>query len=476
MKTDTLPNANHGIRRQFLILLATILCFIVGMVFFYILNTLSLKKDLIEVKDFYSLSNHMLELRRYEKNLLFEVGNDNYAQFSYFFDLLHSDLERVEESVTRAASLQELEQFKQNLVLYHKFIRAGEKKNRFDEEEIRRLGKILVDFTEGLVKTKKEQIDKTIKMTMAVYLISVCSVFIVVTLFVYFLITSVLKRLRLIHRATKDVVRGSFTPMKDENNSNDEISTLIQAFNTMVAEIDTQQEQLLQTKKLAAIGTFSSGIAHELNNPLNNISLTADTLLEEYDELKREEAIELIGDIIVQTERASEVVSNLLEFSRKSEAGERLVSLKELLEKTEKLIRNQMRIQHVWFENYIQDDLPMIKGDSQKLQQVFLNFFLNSLHVMPEGGLIHIVGKVDPPGYVCIEVNDTGTGIAADKLEHIFDPFFTTKPVGQGTGLGLSIVYGIIQKLGGFIEVRSKVNIGTTFSVHIPIARVEENT
>lgn len=474
MKNENPPKANDGIRRRFLILLAAILSFIAGLVFFYILNILSLKEDLVEVEDFYSLSNDVLELRRYEKNLLFKVGSDNYAQFSHYFVLLNSDLAREEEAVSRTASPQELEKFKNNLVRYQNLIWEGKDNDRFDEEEIRRLGKILIDFTQGLVEGKKEQIDKKLKMTMIVYLVSVCFVFIVVALVVYYQIISVLKRLRLLHRATKDVVRGSFTPMKDENRVNDEISTLIQAFNTMVAEIDTQQEQLLQTKKLAAIGTFSSGIAHELNNPLNNISLTADTLQDEYDDLEREEAMELISDILIQTERASEVVSNLLEFSRKSEAGEKLISLKVLLGKTAKLIRNQMRLQAVWFEDYIPEDLPLVKGDFQKLQQVFLNLFLNSLHVMPEGGLIHIVGTVNPPGYVCIEVSDTGTGIAADKLEHIFDPFYTTKPVGQGTGLGLSIMYGIIQKIGGFIEVRSKVSVGTTFSVHIPIAQSEE--
>ena len=465
------PPENNAIQRRILVLLAAILCFLGVLVFSYIFNTLALKDDLVLVEDFYSIANDVLELRRYEKNILFRVGGDNYHRFRYYVDLLNSDLARIEEAAGRIAGADGVGRFRRDLLEYQNLIARGQEKNDFAEDEIRRLGKRLVDFTQGLVATKKAQIHKTLKFTMVFYLIVVCSAFVVVVGIFYHQVNSVLKRLKLLRRATRDVVRGSFVPLRDESGAkSDEISTLIQAFNKMVAEIDAQQEQLLQARKLAAIGTFSSGIAHELNNPLNNISLTADTLQEEYDDLSREEAMELIGDIISQTERASEVVGNLLEFSRKSDTGETVLNIKEVLEKTAKLVRNQMRIQSVWLEDYVPDDLPGIKGDFQKLQQVFLNLFLNSLHVMPEGGLIHLEGRVEPEGYVCIEVNDTGCGIEADKLERIFDPFYTTKPVGQGTGLGLSLVYGIIKKMGGYIEVRSKVNVGTTFAVHIPVA------
>jgi signal transduction histidine kinase len=93
---------------------------------------------------------------------------------------------------------------------------------------------------------------------------------------------------------------------------------------------------------------------------------------------------------------------------------------------------------------------------------------------MPEGGLIHLDAKLEPAGYLRIDVNDTGIGIPPEKIEDIFDPFYTTKPVGQGTGLGLSIVYGIVKKHGGYIEVNSKINIGTTFSIFLPIAPADK--
>jgi signal transduction histidine kinase len=273
-----------------------------------------------------------------------------------------------------------------------------------------------------------------------------------------------------VQQATKDLLRGKFTPIVDNALKNDEVSNLILAFNKMGTEIEIKQEQLVQSRKLAAIGTFSSGIAHELNNPLNNISLSADALLEEYDELTAAEAKAIVIDIILQTERASEVVKDLLDFCRDKTPTSSRLNIKNVIKATTKLIANQLRLNSIWLEDYVPDNLPLVVGDHQKLQQVFLNLFVNAIHVMPEGGLIHLDAKLEPEGYMRIDVNDTGTGIPPEKIEDIFDPFYTTKPVGQGTGLGLSIVYGIVKKHGGYIEVNSKINVGTTFAIYLPIA------
>jgi signal transduction histidine kinase len=238
----------------------------------------------------------------------------------------------------------------------------------------------------------------------------------------------------------------------------------------MAAEIESKQEQLVRSRKLAAIGTFSSGIAHELNNPLNNISLTADSLQEEYNTISEAEGREMIADIITQTDRASSVVRNLLDFCRETPPLQSLINIRDVVMGTNKLIKNQLRLGAIWFEEYIPETLPKVQGDFKELQQVFLNLFLNSIHAMEGGGLIHVEGMSGPPGYIKVEFSDTGIGISAEKIESVFDPFYTTKLVGQGTGLGLSIVYGIIKKHGGYIEVRSKVNVGTTFAIFLPIA------
>ena len=170
------------------------------------------------------------------------------------------------------------------------------------------------------------------------------------------------------------------------------------------------------------------------------------------------------------------MVKNLLDFSRDKAPSTEPLDIKSVIAKTEKLIANELRINAIWLEDYTPSNLPLIMGDMQKLQQVFLNLFVNSIQAMStsEGGLIHIDAKEESDGYIKINVSDTGAGIEAENVERIFDPFYTTKEVGKGTGLGLSIVYGIVKKHGGKLEVKSKMNAGTPFSLYLPIAGHEK--
>jgi two-component system NtrC family sensor kinase len=236
----------------------------------------------------------------------------------------------------------------------------------------------------------------------------------------------------------------------------------------MVEELGSRQEQLVQSRKLASIGTFTSGIAHELNNPLNNISITAETLMLNYHDMPEKEMDEMIGDILSQADRASQVVKNLLEFSRTERPYLIDLNIMEVIERTVKLIGNQLIVSHIRLEKDIAADLPSIQGRRQDLQQAFLNILLNAIHAMPGGGVIKIRAGRGPKGYIKIDLSDTGTGIKPEALEHIFDPFYTTKESGQGTGLGLSLVYNIIRTHGGYIEVKSELNKGTTFSIYLP--------
>ena len=247
----------------------------------------------------------------------------------------------------------------------------------------------------------------------------------------------------------------------------------------MVKETEFKQKQLIQSEKLASIGVFSSGVAHELNNPLNNISLTADTLQEEFDHLSASEAKEMLANITLQTDRASSVVRNLLDFSREnSTIPEDEIDIRKVVDGTVKLIGNQLKLENILLDMNIPDNLSPVRGDFQQLQQVFLNLFLNSIYSISDGGLVTIEVQEDSSSMIKIDFSDTGCGIPPDKLETIFDPFFTTKPVGNGTGLGLSIVHNIIWKHNGFIEVKSKAGRGTTFSIFLPIAarKISQNT
>ncbi|HHD64577.1 MAG TPA: two-component sensor histidine kinase, partial [Desulfobulbaceae bacterium] len=277
-----------------------------------------------------------------------------------------------------------------------------------------------------------------------------------------------------IRKATRDMAAGKFTPIHVPR-AHDEITNLIVSFNHMGEALKQKQDELLQSKKMASIGTFSSGIAHEINNPLNNISLSADTLLEEFDSMDEEEIKEILGDIMTQTERASKIVRNLLDFSRARATEMEPLHIDEVLQKTTKLIANELRIHKVALETKIADGLPVVHGDFQKLQQVFLNLIINAKQAIGEYGRIFIEARLTDNDTIRVDLSDTGPGIDQEHLEQIFDPFFTTKEAGKGTGLGLSIVYGIVKKHGGYIEVASKVGEGTTFSVYLPVYHGNES-
>jgi two-component system NtrC family sensor kinase len=146
------------------------------------------------------------------------------------------------------------------------------------------------------------------------------------------------------------------------------------------------------------------------------------------------------------------------------------LSVKEVIQGTVKLVKNQIMVKGIQLETEIADDLPAIRGKRQDLQQAFLNIILNSVQATEKGGVISIRTEKVHGGYIRVAIEDTGTGIKPGDLEHIFDPFYTTKPVGEGTGLGLSLTYGIIKTHGGYIEVKSELGKGTAFFIHLPVA------
>ena len=177
----------------------------------------------------------------------------------------------------------------------------------------------------------------------------------------------------------------------------------------------------------------------------------------------------LLDDILKQALRASEIVKNLLEFSRAEITDYHELDLGKLLRETIHLARNHMVLSKVRLHEEIDDNLPRINGNHQGLQQVFLNLVTNAIQAMPQGGDLTVRAYTEKNNKIRVQVEDTGTGISEDHLPHIFDPFFTTKDVGKGTGLGLSVSYGIIKKHGGRITVKSKPGEGTTFDVVLPV-------
>ncbi len=232
------------------------------------------------------------------------------------------------------------------------------------------------------------------------------------------------------------------------------------------------EAQLAQADKLSSIGLLAAGVAHEVNTPLAVISSYTQMLSKQVRDDQR--VAPLLDKITQQTFRASEIVNGLLNFSRTSGTEFRELNLNDVIADTLKLLEHQFHTSQVRLETSLDRDLPYILGNPGKLQQVFLNLFLNAKDAMETGGTLRISTLVN--GEVAVDVADTGSGIASEHMQRIYDPFFTTKGTvreGQrrGTGLGLAVTYGIIHEHAGKIQVESHVGSGTTFHLEFPRVR-----
>ncbi len=227
--------------------------------------------------------------------------------------------------------------------------------------------------------------------------------------------------------------------------------------------------QLQQAEKLSSIGLFVAGVAHEVNTPLAGISSYAQMLLKKSS--PRDPHYSILRKIEKQSFRASNIVTNLLNFARCSDADLQEVNINSLMMETLSLINHQFRRNGVDLQLDLDPSLPKTVGSGGKLQQVFMNLFLNAKDAMAKGGRLRVKTYAKDSSLI-VEIEDNGVGIAEEHIKQIYDPFFTTKEVGRGTGLGLSISYGIIQEHSGRISVESASSRGTTFTLRLPVTRV----
>jgi PAS domain S-box-containing protein len=228
------------------------------------------------------------------------------------------------------------------------------------------------------------------------------------------------------------------------------------------------EEQLLQTEKLTSLGLLAAGVAHEVNTPLAVISNYTQMLARQLP--SEDPKSRIIDKIVKQTFRASEIVNNLLNFSRTGAAELNEVNLNSVIDETLSLVAHPFKTARVTVMKSLDAALPAVLGSPNRLQQVFLNLFINARDAMPQGGMLEVRTWAHN-GSVEVEVTDTGVGIPRELLARIFDPFFTTKATGRGTGLGLSVSYGIIKEHAGTIDVRSTPGKGTSFHLEFPVAR-----
>jgi signal transduction histidine kinase len=250
---------------------------------------------------------------------------------------------------------------------------------------------------------------------------------------------------------------------------------LYQDLKDRMLELQTTQEQLTQSAKLAAIGELAASLAHEINNPLTVILGSSAVLLRRTP--SDSAAYAKITNIINAANRAGKIVRDLLDFSRRREPKHEPLDANELIRRSLDIVQVQLASGGVTVHTAFGPRLPLVMGDRDQLTQVFINLFTNAVDAMPGGGTLTVESELIPAeGMVVVRVTDTGTGMDQAQVARIFEPFFTTKGEGRGTGLGLSVSLSIVSRHGGSIEVQSQPGQGTTMRVKIPHRREADGT
>ena len=254
----------------------------------------------------------------------------------------------------------------------------------------------------------------------------------------------------------------------------DEIATLYKHFNRMQnrlkesqAKVMDIQKQIYQAEKLASIGRLASGVAHEINNPLNGIKSCIYAINKDpQDYAQTEDYLKLIDEGIQHIET---IVNKLLGFARRPAKSKEAININEALQKVLQLLDYRLKQKQIRLRLHLKENLPLIKADRQLIQEVFMNLLLNGYDAVKKEGQITITTGNSDAQTIFVHIVDDGQGISAQDRHKIFDPFFTTKEPGEGTGLGLSVSLSIIQAHGGSIEVISEEGKGSTFVVTLPV-------
>jgi two-component system NtrC family sensor kinase len=438
------------------------------------LNVMLTKLRFVEIAD--DLNASFLEMRISEKNYF--LYGDEAALFE-IRDKINNTMESIEavkNDISRAIGEDNLEKLRDLLKRYSTAVEEiGRSRSRDIEMEtmLRAAGRKLREFSDTTTKLEKRRVNEIISNSKKVLFYSFWAIVVMAIVVSHFISQKILLSLREIEKLAKSISNGNFNSVKGVVPA-DEFGTVMNAINTMSHELKTREEELIQSKKLASLGVLTAGVAHELTNPLNNISMIAQNFMEYHDFLNKESRIELMKKVEGEAERIQEIVKNLLDFSKPKEANRREADLNDTVQKSLKLMQNTLDISNIETELSLEPGLPSVFIDDHQIQQVMVNLILNAVHAMQPGGTLYLATeRGESSDTVRIDVRDTGKGIPPEFLPHIFDPFFTTKGVG-GTGLGLSVSYGIIKNHKGNIKVESTVGSGTTFTIELPVYRGKE--
>jgi len=432
------------------------------------------------------LFNTVLEIRRFERNYFLHHQAADLEENGRYLQLAQAMLADNQADFAAIATQARLTQMRTLLDDYQRqmsaFAVADTRRLESVEPHVRQLGQELVAIAEDMAGSERRQIQTTLASFRMLLLGIILCMALLIVVIGRVLSQRVVRPLKEMESSVAAISANRRETLSAPSNDR-EILSIIAAFNHMLMELDLRQKSLMRSERLAALGTMLSGVAHELNNPLSNISTSCQILQEEVGESDAATQTMYLAQIDQQTERARTIVRSLLDFSRERAFRREAVLLRPLVAQTVGFVRGEVPAKSV-VRLAIPEDLS-VPADAQRLQQVFVNLIRNAMEGLGAQGRIDITAQIvhasEPPagtalGEGCetqgemveICIADNGPGIAPDILPRIFDPFFTTRDVGHGMGLGLFVVYEIVDEHGGCIAVQSTPGQGATFCIRLP--------
>lgn len=431
------------------------------------------------------LSNICLEIRRYEKNYIIRHSFEDYKtvqkyikEANNYIDIVSTDLSENNSHYSNNAPYY-LDKLSKKLLEYklafddlHIVDVAQVESNILIQEKIHPIGVEIINISDEFInygQNKRAEFIINAKMPI-ISSLALLILFTVITAILLY--QKLIAPLKSIEQAANTIAKGTFVPLAIPKQK-DEIQRVRQAFNRMVHELEMQQEQLIQAQKLSSIGTLASGTAHQLNNPLNNISTSCQIALDELDQGDSAFIGQMLTTINQETQRASEIVKGLLEFSRAQTFSFQPVALYMVVDKVIQLVGSDIP-PGITINKTIPSNL-ILDLDFQKMTEALLNLVLNGIQAIkdPTGSITITALNNAETNEAVIIIEDSGSGIEEENKSKIFDPFYTTKKVGEGTGLGLAVVYGIIKKHKGVIAVQSAPGKGTRFDITLPLSETK---
>jgi signal transduction histidine kinase len=448
---------------------------LIGLFAYQNTNMVLTKLRFVEIAD--DLNASFLEMRLSEKNYFLYHDRKALHEIKEKIDATMKTIEDERGDIIPAIGETDLNGLESYLLQYSNVIaetaRHSSPLDADREAKIRARGKKMKEFADSITHLERRRVNDIILSSKHILIFSFWAILASALIITHIISQKIVRSLRQIEKLTKSISAGNFNRIEGVR-SRDELGSVIAAMDSMSEELANREEQIIQSKKLASLGILTAGVAHEITNPLNNISMIAQTYEELYARLSEKDRLEFMGRVDAETERIRKIVKNLLDFSKPKDAHPKEADINVVIQKTLTLVQNMIDVSNIETTVKLDKGLPHLFIDEHQIQQVLVNLITNAVQATSANGRLFIASRPGKSGdSVEITVMDTGKGIAPEFLPHIFDPFFSTKGEG-GTGLGLSVSYGIINNHKGEIRVESKVGVGTTFTIELPCYQGEE--